>query len=117
MSSYSGDIYPNTPTFTFVQAKFTSKYVVFKSVEEYTNYLNAAKSYYATLQKPTAQETALLKKYDTSKYITGLTPAQDDSIPFIDFGNKFLVAGRELQPDDAGRLVARRRSPPVSATR
>ncbi len=98
MSSYSGDIYPNTPTFTYVQAKFKSKYLVFKGVEEYTNYLNTAKTYYATLQKPTAQETALITKYDTPKYIKGLTASEAHSIPFIDFANKFLVAGASYSP-------------------
>ena len=32
------DVYPNTPTFTFLKAKYTSKYLVFKPVELYTNY-------------------------------------------------------------------------------
>lgn len=98
MSSYSGDVYPNTPTFTFVKAKFKSKYLVFKSVEEYTNYLNSAKTYYATLQKLTPEEAKLIKKYDSSKYIKDLTASEDSSIPFIDFANKFLVAGASYSP-------------------
>ncbi len=98
MSSYSGDVYPNTPTFTFVKAKYKSKYVVFKSVEEYTNYLDAAGNFYEPLQKPTAQETALIKKYDTGKYIKGLSSSDDGSIPFITFANKFLVAGASYSP-------------------
>jgi hypothetical protein len=98
MSSYSGDVYPNTPTFTFLKAKYTSSYVVFKTVELYTNYLNAAKSFYATLQTPTAQEEAEITKYDTDKYITGLTASTAGSIPFLSFGNKYLVSGSSYSP-------------------
>ncbi len=98
MSSYSQDIYPNTPTFTFVRAKYNSPYLVFKGVEEFHNYLNAAGTNYALLQQPTAQENAVLKKYDTPKYINGLTLSQKDSIPFLSFGNKFLVAGASYSP-------------------
>lgn len=98
MSSYSGDIYPNTPTFTFVHAKYRSPYVAFTPVELYTNYLNSAKTYYAKLQTPTKQETKEIDKYDTSKYIKGLTASQDGSIPFMSFANKFLVAGASYSP-------------------
>ena len=98
MSSYSGDVYPNTPTFTFLKAKYTSSYVVFKTVELYTNYLNAAKSFYATLQKPTTQEEMEITKYDTDKYITGLTASTAGSIPFLSFGNKYLVSGSSYSP-------------------
>jgi thiol-disulfide isomerase/thioredoxin len=98
MSSYSGDVYPNTPTFTFLKAKYTSAYVVFKTVELYTDYLNAAKSFYATLQTPSAQEEKEITKYDTDKYIKGLTASTAGSIPFISFGNKFLVAGSSYSP-------------------
>ena len=97
MSSLSTDVYPNTPTFTFVNAKFTSKYLVFKSVELYTNYLSAAGDY-VKLQTPTSQENAEMAKYDTSTYIKGLTSSQDGSIPFITFANKYLVAGASYNP-------------------
>jgi hypothetical protein len=98
MSSYSGDVYPNTPTFTFAKAKYTSSYVVFKTVELYTNYLNAAKSFYATLQKPTSEEQAEITKYDTEKYIKGLTASTAGSIPFLSFGNQYLVSGSSYSP-------------------
>lgn len=98
MSSYSGDVYPNTPTFTFIKAKYKSKYLVFKTVEEYTNYLDAAGTYYQSLQKPTSQESALIKKYDQTKYIPDLTSSEAESIPFIDFGNQYLVAGASYSP-------------------
>ncbi len=98
MSSYSGDVYPNTPTFTFIKAKYTSKYLVFKSVEMYTNYIDSATSYYAKLQTPNAQEQHEISTYDTSKYIKDLQSSQDGSIPFLSFGNKYLVAGASYSP-------------------
>lgn len=98
MSSYAKDQYPNTPTFTFVHATYKSKYVAFTGVEEYADYLNAAGTNYAALQKPTALESALIKKYDTPKYIKGLTVSEVGSIPFLTFANKFLVAGASFSP-------------------
>ncbi len=97
MSSLSSDVYPNTPTFTFAKATYTSKYLVFKSVELDTNYLSASGNY-VPLQTPTAQEQAEMNKYDSSKFIKDLTPSEDGSIPFITFANKFLVAGASYNP-------------------
>ena len=95
-SSGSQDIYPGTPTFTFVKATYASKYFVFKGVEEFTNVISG--SFYTSLQKPTAQENAIVKKYDTPKYINGLSLSQAGAIPFITFANQFLVAGASYSP-------------------
>lgn len=105
MSSYAHDTYPNTPTFTFVKATYTSKYIVFKSIEEYTNYLNAAKSYYQLLQKPSKAQLALVKKYDTPTFIPGLTQSDGNPIPFITMDNKFLVSGASYSPDTLSSLT------------
>jgi hypothetical protein len=104
MSSYAHDTYPNTQTFTFVRATYTSKYLVFKSVEEYTNYLNAAKTNYQLLQTPTKAQIALIEKYDTPKYIPGLTKSEGSPIPFITMDNKFLVSGASYSPDTLSNL-------------
>jgi hypothetical protein len=104
MTSYAHDIYPNTPTFTFAKATYKSKYIVFTSVEEEANYLNAAGTGYQLLQKPTKLETALVDKYDTPKYILGLTAADPLPIPFMTFGNKFLVSGASYSPDTLTNL-------------
>ena len=105
MTSYAHDVYPNTPTFTFVHAKYTSPYLVFASVEEYTNYLNAAKSNYQTLQTPTKAEVKLVEKYDTSKYVNGLSSSDGNPIPFMSFGNKFIVSGASFSPDTLTSLT------------
>jgi hypothetical protein len=80
-TSSSTDIYPNTPTFTFRSATFTSQYIDFESVETTDRNQN-------TLQTPTSQQQALVRKYDTS-----------NSIPFVDFGNRYTFAGAMYVPD------------------
>jgi hypothetical protein len=105
MASYAHDTYPNTPTFTFIRASYESKYIVFKSVEEYTNYLNAAGTNYQLLQAPTKAEQTLVEKYDTPKYIPGLTKSDGNPIPFMSMDNKFLVSGASYSPDTLTNLT------------
>jgi len=80
-TSSSSDIYPNTPTFTFHGATFTSSYIDFQAVE--TSDRNQVR-----LETPTAAQLALVDKYDTS-----------GSIPFVDMGNQFVFAGAMYLPD------------------
>lgn len=97
-TSGSQDVYPSTPTFTFVKATYTSKYLIFKSIEQNTNIVDSATGFYTTLQKMNATQIAEVTKYDTSKYIAGETSQDNGSIPFITFGNKFLEAGASYTP-------------------
>src|SRR5271165_1159974 len=76
--------YPNTPTWTFVHATYTSKYLTFTPVEEQTNIPDPSTGTYTTLDTPTTAQQALLTKYDSSS---------GGAIPFVDFGNKYLIAG------------------------
>jgi hypothetical protein len=99
MASYAHDYDPNTPTFTFVRATYKSQYLVFTGVEEFTNYIDASTSYYKVLQKPTSAQTAIIKKYDTSKYVTGLSSSDGNPIPFMSFDNQFIVSGASFSPD------------------
>ena len=80
-TSASQDTPPSIPTFSFYGAKFSSQYLVFQSLETYTNQQSG--NFYSTLQKPTAAQTALVQKYDGS----------NGSIPFLDFGNKYTSSG------------------------
>jgi thiol-disulfide isomerase/thioredoxin len=76
--SSSTDVYPNTATLTFYQAKYTSSYLVFTPVEnEDINH--------ALLQKPTSAQQALWNKYGSHSY------------PFINFGNRY-IAGTTYDP-------------------
>jgi Domain of unknown function (DUF929) len=92
--SSSIDVYPNTPTWTFLHAKYSSPYLSFTSVETTTNVPDSrSPSGYVPLQTPTAAQAALEDKYDTSPYTT-----QAGSIPFIDFGNKYVSVGASYLP-------------------
>ncbi len=80
-SSSSTDVYPNTPTFTFHNATYTSQYVEFASVE--TTDRNQQQ-----LESPTQAQQALVSKYNTS-----------GSIPFVDIGNRYAISGAMYLPD------------------
>ncbi len=96
--SSSVDVYANTPTFTFLKAKFTSKYLAFRGVETLNNVYNANNNPpYGKLMSLTPAESALFAKYDTSKYIN-MSSSNDGAIPFISMGNKFLVSGASYNP-------------------
>ena len=84
-TSASQDVFPSTPTFSFVGARFSSQYLGFSSVETETNQL--VNGSYTKLQTPTSQQTDLLTKYDTK-----------GSIPFVDYGNKFTTIGASYDP-------------------
>ena len=78
--SSSTDSDPNTPTYTFYGSKYTSDYITFTPVEEYTN--TPSGNGYGTLQTPTAAQTAIGQAYDPS-----------GSIPFFSIANKYVQVG------------------------
>lgn len=79
--SSSTDVYPDTQTFTFTSATYTSSYVVFQEVEASDRNQNP-------LQTPSPDQQKLLTQFDPS-----------GGIPFIDFGNRYLVVKVSYQPD------------------
>ena len=92
--SSSTDQFANTPTWTFANAHYTSKYLTFSTVETQTNVPNGSGSY-TTLQTPTSAQEALLSKYDAPPYVSS---ANAGAIPFIDFGNKYMLSGASYSP-------------------
>jgi hypothetical protein len=91
----SQEPYPDTPTFTFVHATYTSKYLAFSEVELYTNIPDTSTGGYTALQTATSAELALLRKYDAPPYVDS---AAVGSIPFLDFGNKYVSIGASYSP-------------------
>jgi hypothetical protein len=85
----SAEPYPNTPTWTFVHSSYTSSYLTFTPVEQYTNIPDSSNGEYTTLQNLTSQQQSLVTKYDS---------ANQGAIPFIDFGNKYLISGASYNP-------------------
>jgi thiol-disulfide isomerase/thioredoxin len=93
--SSSSDEFPNTATWTFYKSSYTSKYLTFSSVEEETNQLASGGQSYTTLQTPTKAQQALLTKYDAPPYVSS---SDEGAIPFVDFGNKYLISGSSYSP-------------------
>jgi hypothetical protein len=91
----SGEPYPNTPTWTFLHATYTSKYLVFTHVEMQTNIPTSGGTSYTTLQTPTSAQQALLAKYDAPPYVPS---ADNGAIPFIDLGNEYMISGASFSP-------------------
>jgi uncharacterized protein DUF929 len=85
-SSSSTDIYPNTATFTFRSATWSSQYIDFRSVE--TTDRNQQ-----PLQSETAADQALVSAYDSGS-----------RIPFIDLGNRYAISGAMYTPDNLAGL-------------
>ena len=79
---------PDTPTWTFVHATYSSPYLTFTPVEETTNIPDPSNGTYTPLQTPTAAQQALVTKY----------VGPQGAIPFIDFGNKYLISGVSYDP-------------------
>lgn len=84
--SASGDVYPNTQTFSFHGSSYTSPYITFSPAEVATNIPSG--NYYTLLDKPTAAQTAASQKYDP-----------DGSIPFLSFANQYVSVGTTFLPD------------------
>jgi len=86
MSDSEADDFPDTHTFSFYGASYTSSYLKFESFE-------TANRSGDPLQTPTAEVSTLLSTYDTAPY-SSLT----DGIPFVDFNNKYVVSGSGVDP-------------------
>ncbi len=82
------DVFPNTKTFTFYKSSYSSNYIVFSSVEQ----TDPSRK---PLQTPTAEQNALVARYDAPPYVAA---SSKGAIPFIDFGNKFLISGASFSP-------------------
>ena len=81
-SASAADIeFPNTPTFTFHGATYTSQYIDFRGLETTDRDRNA-------LDKPTAAEDQLFTKYDPQ-----------GTIPFVDIGNRYAFTGAMYSPE------------------
>jgi Domain of unknown function (DUF929) len=93
--SSSTDTDPNTPTFTFYKSSYTSQYLAFSPVELTTNVpKSGSASGYVTLQTPTAAQQAIVTKYGGA----------NSPIPFVDFGNHYLINGVSYDPGVLAKL-------------
>jgi uncharacterized protein DUF929 len=96
MRSSSTDTYANTPTWTFHGSSYTSQYLTFTPKELYTNVPDASTGGYTALDTLTSQENTLFAKYDAPPYVQ--STQYDESYPFVDFANKYVIVGASYNP-------------------
>jgi len=82
--SSATDVYPNTPTLTFHDQKYSSPYLTFTPIEHQTVDSKP-------LQPVSKAQQALWGKYDTNSQ-------GQVGYPFIDFGNKTVITGPLFSP-------------------
>jgi hypothetical protein len=111
-SSASQDVHPNTPTFSFHGASYSSQYISFEGVETTTNQLASGGNGYVPLDTPTTAQAKLQSQFGTDS-------SGQQSIPFIDFGNKFTIVGAtyDVSPLDGHTIdeIASNLSDPANA--
>jgi hypothetical protein len=88
ISSSSTDVFPSTPSFSFYKADYTSPYITFKHYE-------LATSAGAQLQTPAAADDSIFASLDAPPYVTA---NESQSLPFIDFGNRYVQIGTVYSP-------------------
>jgi len=93
-ASSATDAYPNTATLSFHGSTYTSKYLSFTGIEETSSVPNGSGGY-TTLDTPSAEIQQLLTTYDAAPYVPATSAG---SIPFIDFGGKYLITGSTYEP-------------------
>ncbi len=92
-NSSTTDVFPDTPTFSFHGATYSSPYLAFDSVELQTN--QPSGSTYATLETPTAAQQKLMATYDAPPFVDS---SSQGAIPFVDIGGKYLISGASYDP-------------------
>ncbi len=91
------DVDAETHTFSFNGASFTSPYIAFTGIEQYSTVPTA--NGYQTLQNPTKAEATILTKYSNSKYTgAGASSSGGISFPFVDINNRAIVSGASYDP-------------------
>ena len=85
--SSATDVFPGTPTFTFLNARYQSPNVTLQTVELQGNVADAT-GRYPLLQRPTPTQAAVLRRYDPQ-----------GEIPFLLVGGEYLWIGAPFSPD------------------
>jgi hypothetical protein len=98
------DVFPSTPSLTFLRATFSSRYIAFKSDEYYGNKVSKNGNY-VILQPLTPEERHLVETYDRSTFFPATLAVGENGFPFVDIGNKFLSLN-EFSPAILAGLTA-----------
>lgn len=79
---------PNTPTLSFYKSTYSSRFISFSPTEVETVDR-------APLQPVTPLDKSLMARYDAPPYVPA---GYNDSFPFVDFANKYVIAGASYDP-------------------
>jgi hypothetical protein len=82
--SASEDVHPNTQTVSFHGSSYSSDVISFEGVETATNELVGGN--YERLDTPSPEIQALIQRHSSG------------SIPFVDFGGKYVLSGAQVDP-------------------
>lgn len=86
------DVDPDTPTFSFKQATYTSSYVTFRPIEYESNATGPNGAGIHVISSLTSQEQSLWNQYESHFGV------QSGSVPFLDIGNKLFVTSPSYNP-------------------
>ncbi len=106
-TSASDDVHPNTPTFTFHGATYSSPYVSLVAKELYTNI--RVNGRYEPLDELTTEEQAVFESHT-------------EGFPFIDFGGRYVIEGATFDTNvldglSAGAIAAALANPESSVAK
>jgi hypothetical protein len=93
------DVAAMTHTLSYRGATFTSPYLNFTGIEQFSTVPSSTSSSgFAILENPTAEEQAILAKYSSSKYNPNATTQGGISFPFVNINNQALISGASYNP-------------------
>ena len=95
--SSATDIYPDTATFSFRHAHYTSRVLTLRTTELADNRGHA-------LQAQSPLDTKLIDSYDVPPYVNSAD--QSGAVPFLDLANQDVLAGAQYNPQVLAGLSA-----------
>ena len=105
--SAATDIYPDTATLSFRTAGYHSTQLTLRTTELADNAGHP-------LQAPTSLDRQLIGRYDVPPYVNSAD--QSGAVPFLDIGNRYILAGAQYNPQvlaglSAAQIAAQLRNP------
>jgi hypothetical protein len=95
--SAATDVFPNTATLSFRSAQYHSSQLTLHTTELTDNAGH-------DLQAPTTLDRQLIGQYDVPPYVNSAD--QSGSVPFLDIGNRYILAGAQFDPQVLAGLSA-----------
>ena len=105
--SAAADVFPDTVTLSFRTARYSSTQLTLRTTELTDNAGH-------DLQGPTSLDRQLIGQYDVPPYVNSAD--QSGAVPFLDIGNRYVLAGAQYDPQvlaglSAAQIAAQLRNP------